>query len=70
LGSLFPLALNFSPKGVSGPPPLALVWQSPQDFPVSVANCAVAAAGSMTSMDIAAAIASTAAVPAARANQP
>jgi hypothetical protein len=61
-GSLLPLALNFSPSGVSAPPPAGLVWQSPQAFPVSLANCAVAAAGRETSKEAAPASANMAAV--------
>jgi len=44
-GSLLPLALNFSPNGVSGPPPAGAVWHAPQDLPVSLANWTVAPAG-------------------------
>jgi hypothetical protein len=42
---LFPFALNASPNGVSLPPPAGATWQSPQAFPVSVANFGVASAG-------------------------
>ena len=52
-GSLLPFALKFSPSGVSAPPPAGLVWQSPQLFPVSLANCGVAAAGRARSKEAA-----------------
>ena len=68
-GILFPFALNFSPSGVSAPPPFGSVWQSAQDFPVSLANCAVASAGAETIKDEAIAITAAAAVPQARANK-
>jgi hypothetical protein len=58
--------LNFSPNGVRGPPPFAAVWQSPHAFPVSLANCAVAAAGLEITYDAAPTITAAAAVLQAR----
>jgi hypothetical protein len=62
VGILLPFALNFSPNGVSAPLPLGFVWQAPHDCFVSVANCAVAAAGREIINEVAPATTSTAAV--------
>src|ERR1700685_1738373 len=61
LGILLPFALNFSPNGVSAPPPWGFVWQAPHACFVSVANCAVAAAGREIMSEVAPATTSTAA---------
>jgi hypothetical protein len=61
LGILLPFALNFSPNGVSAPPPWGFVWQAPHACFVSVANCAVAAAGREIISEVAPTTTSTAA---------
>jgi hypothetical protein len=60
--------LNFSPSGVSAPPPFGFWWHAAQDFPVCFAYCSVAAAGLETTKDVAAAIKVTAAMPQTRTN--
>ena len=43
-GSLFPFALNASPKGFRAPPPAGFWWHAPHAFPVWAANSGFASA--------------------------
>ncbi|MGC2826917.1 MAG: hypothetical protein WA322_22270 [Pseudolabrys sp.] len=48
---MLPFALNFSPAGLSLPPPAGFAWQYPQGLPVCWAKFAVALAGLETVTD-------------------